>query len=55
MTKEQAADLHKRRLMLSTASEDVSMEFVDCAFAIWDRALSKPAIQKVVVMLMFAF
>ena len=38
-----------KKLRLSTASEEISPNWVDCAFTIWDRALCKPAIQKVVL------
>ena len=39
----------QRRLRLSIKSEPISKGWVDCAFTVWDRALSLPAIQEVVL------
>ena len=51
LTREQILDLYndQYKLRLSSLSEPISKSLVDCAFTIWDRALSVPAIQEVVL------
>ena len=42
-------ELYAKSLVVSSYSEPITFSFVDMAFTIWDRALSKPAIQEVVL------
>ena len=51
LTRDQIVDLYNdpSRLRLSSSSEPISKSLVDSAFTIWDRALSVPSIQEVVL------
>ena len=51
LTRDQLVDLYNgtKTLRLSSKSEPNSKGWANCAFTIWDRALSVPAIQEVVL------
>lgn len=41
--------LYRSEINMSDRNEQITRSFVDMAFTVWDRALSKPAIQRVVL------
>ena len=49
MTVDQAVALYKTELMIAERNEQITRSFVDMAFTVWDRALSKTVIQNVVL------
>ena len=49
VTAQQIVDLYALKLRLSDRSESITKGWVASAFTIWDRALSKPAIQKIIL------
>ena len=49
VTAQQIVDIYSEKLQMSDRSESITKGWVVSAFAIWDRALSKPEIQKVIL------